>query len=66
MLKCNKLFQKVVMLQIKFKGNKAYTNMLANSLLLYLPLIPGMGVKSLICFVSESSHVAHQINWNEA
>ena len=39
--------------------------MLANALLLHTPLIPGLGSK-VNFFYSESSHVAGQINGNEA
>ena len=52
----------------QIKGNEAYTcnNMLANNLLLHLPLNPGVGSKGQFVFFSESSHVADQLNWNEA
>ena len=33
------------------KGNETYNNMLANSLVLPLPLTPWGGVKRLICFL---------------
>ena len=42
----------------QIKGIAAYNNILANILLLHLPLTPGVGSKVLIVFFSESSHVA--------
>ena len=42
----------------QIKGNEAYNNMLANILILHLPLTPGVGSKGYIDSFSESSHVA--------
>ena len=46
------------------KGNEAYNNMLAN----IFPLLWPLGVGSKVFFFSfyESSHIAYQINGNEA
>ena len=51
---------------IRIKGNEAYNNMLPKNFALTLTLTPGVGSKGQFVFFSESSHVAYQINWNEA
>ena len=48
----------------QIKGNEAYSNMLANNMVLHLLLTPGVGSKGSFVFFSESSHVAYGINWN--
>ena len=47
------------------KGNETYNSMLANSLLLHLPLTPWVSQK-INLFSLLSSYIAYQINQNEA
>ena len=52
----------MVLLHIKLKGMM----MLANVLFLHTPFSPEVGLQGQFVFFSESSHVACQINGNEA